>query len=147
MFQLLTPFFVTGQDIKSFDISGKLPCEFYAIWVLRNFASSGAVVSGACLVSQLISVFPTHVRLHPKFVWCIGNLVEPGISGLLFCRWAWNSYLILPGEFCMSDRNRCKDQAALLLSGYACLLSPFFPLYAVVKLWIFWKGIFLGQFD
>ncbi|EAZ27385.1 hypothetical protein OsJ_11333 [Oryza sativa Japonica Group] len=30
-------------DIKSFDISGKLPCEFYAIWVLRNFASSGAV--------------------------------------------------------------------------------------------------------
>ncbi|EAY90520.1 hypothetical protein OsI_12121 [Oryza sativa Indica Group] len=31
------------DDFKSFDISGKLPCEFYAIWVLRNFASSGAV--------------------------------------------------------------------------------------------------------
>ncbi|BAH95525.1 Os12g0152800, partial [Oryza sativa Japonica Group] len=50
-------------DIKSFDISGKLPCEFYAIWVLRNLPSSGA-----CIVSQLISVFPTRVRLLPKFV-------------------------------------------------------------------------------
>nr|BAD23067.1 hypothetical protein [Oryza sativa Japonica Group] len=48
-YSILTDTAEGDDDIKSFDISGKLPCEFYAIWVLRNFASSGAVQYNAYL--------------------------------------------------------------------------------------------------